>query len=91
MNFNIPQGWTQEHNTLIRTFQCKDFDSAIDFVNKIAAQAQKYNHHPDICIHSYKKVRCTLTTHSKGQVTNKDLMLAQEINAQYATIIPNAL
>ncbi len=36
------------------------------------------NHHPDILI-TYNKVTITLSTHSEGGITEKDLNLAQQI------------
>ena len=42
--------------------------------------AQRADHHPDIQI-NYKKVTLTLSTHSEGGLTQKDVDLASEINA----------
>jgi len=36
-------------------------------------------HHPDIFLFSYKKVRLTLTTHSAGGLTRMDFDLAAKI------------
>jgi 4a-hydroxytetrahydrobiopterin dehydratase len=38
------------------------------------------NHHPDILIHGWNKVRLTLSTHSESGVTAADLALAQRID-----------
>ncbi len=51
----------------------------IDY-NKIVPLAENADHHPDIFIHSYKKVRIELITHSKGQITEMDYQLAAEID-----------
>ena len=56
------------------------FVQAVDFVNKIVPLVEKADHHPDIFIHSYKKVRIELFTHSKGKITEKDYDLAKEID-----------
>jgi 4a-hydroxytetrahydrobiopterin dehydratase len=37
------------------------------------------DHHPDILIHSWNKVRITVSTHSAGSVTEKDIELAGKI------------
>lgn len=76
----IPFGWLKKGETLEKEFTFKGFSSAINFVNKIAEEANKLDHHPDILIHSYKKVKITLTTHSKGKVTELDYKLAKIIN-----------
>jgi 4a-hydroxytetrahydrobiopterin dehydratase len=44
-------------------------------VNKVAILAEKADHHPDILI-QYKNVTLTLSTHSKGGLTEKDFGLA---------------
>ena len=72
--------WTTENNKLIKEFEFANFVKAVEFVNKIVPLAEKADHHPDIFIHSYKKVRIELITHSKGKITNKDFSLANEID-----------
>lgn len=34
------------------------------------------DHHPDVNIHSYNKLKITLSTHSEGGVTENDFKLA---------------
>lgn len=75
------QHWTQSETTLIRVFQFKNFVQAIAFVNEVAKRSEAINHHPDIEIFSYNKVRITLSTHDAGnKVTEKDFQLAQQID-----------
>ncbi len=72
--------WEKKDNYLVKEFEFEDFTGAVNFVNKIVPPANKADHHPDILIHSYKKVKVTLTTHDKGKVTEKDYELAKEID-----------
>ena len=72
-------GWKQEENQIAKLFQFKDFVEALTFVNKIGAEAEKMNHHPDIFIHSWNKVKITISTHSEGGITKKDFQLAEKI------------
>lgn len=72
-------GWTQEGNQIAKLFQFKDFAEALAFVNKVGAEAEKMNHHPDIFIHSWNKVKITISTHSEGGITKKDFQLADKI------------
>jgi 4a-hydroxytetrahydrobiopterin dehydratase len=72
--------WKEEGILLVKDFEFKDFSKAVDFVNKIAKVAEKADHHPNILIHSYNKVRITLTTHSENKITEKDRKLAKEID-----------
>ncbi len=76
----IPINWLKVGETLEREFTLKNFTDALDFVNKVGVEAEKIDHHPDILIHSYKKVKITLTTHSKGKITELDYKLAKIIN-----------
>ncbi len=45
------------------------------FVVRIAREAEKANHHPDIDIR-WTKVRLALTTHDEGGLTELDFLLA---------------
>ena len=42
---------------------------AIAFVNRVADAAEMANHHPDIHLHGWNKVRLELSTHSEGGLT----------------------
>ena len=57
----------------------KDFKSALEFVNKVGAEAESMDHHPDILMHSWNKVKISVSTHSEGGVTEKDFKLAGKI------------
>ena len=74
-------GWTQDGDALVRDFELKDFAGAMAFVNAVAGLAEEADHHPDILIHGWNKVRLTLSTHSAGGITEKDHALAQRIDA----------
>ena len=64
----------------MRDFEFKDFGEAMGFVNRVAEVAEQRNHHPDILIHGWNKVRLTLSTHSEGGVTENDHQLAAQID-----------
>jgi len=71
--------WVQSGNQIVRELVASNFVSAIGVVNSIAILSEKYNHHPDIYIYGWNKIRITLTTHSNGNITDIDLLLAKEI------------
>ena len=73
-------GWREEGAELVRDLEFKDFAGALSFVNRVAAEAEQANHHPDILIHGWNKVRLTLSTHSEGKVTDADHRLAGVID-----------
>ena len=55
--------------------------SAIAFVGRVADAAEGANHHPDILVHGWNRVRLTLSTHSAGGVTDADLAMAASCDA----------
>lgn len=73
------EGWQQAGKGITKTFDCDDFSHAMDFVTHVGDVAEEHDHHPDIDIR-FNKVILTLTTHSEGGVTEKDIDLAREIN-----------
>jgi 4a-hydroxytetrahydrobiopterin dehydratase len=78
-NLSSLSGWMQEENQIAKDFQFKDFAEALTFVNKVGAEAERMNHHPDIFIHSWNKVEIIISTHSEGGITKKDFQLAEKI------------
>jgi len=78
-NLSSLSGWMQEEKQVAKQFQFKDFTETLAFVNKVGAEAEKMDHHPDIFIHSWNKVKITISTHSEGGITKKDFQLAEKI------------
>jgi 4a-hydroxytetrahydrobiopterin dehydratase len=72
--------WAREGETLVRDWKLADFAEAIAFVNRVAALAEQQDHHPDILVHGWNKVRLTLSTHSEGGLTAADFELAGKID-----------
>ena len=72
-------GWSRRGDALVKTYQFGRFMQGIDFVVRVARAAETADHHPDVDIR-YTKVTCTLSTHSAGGITQKDLDLAAEID-----------
>ena len=61
-----------EGEAIARELELADFAAAIAFVNRVAELAEAANHHPDILVHGWNKVRLTLSTHSEGGLTDAD-------------------
>ena len=70
--------WELHVDTITKDFSFNDFKEAMKFVNEVAQEAERQNHHPDILI-SYKTVRISLTTHDANGVTHEDFKLAKKI------------
>jgi 4a-hydroxytetrahydrobiopterin dehydratase len=73
--------WREEDDALVRDYGFEDFAAAIDFVNRVARVAEERNHHPDLLVHGWNRVRLTLSTHTAGTVTDADRELARAIDA----------
>jgi 4a-hydroxytetrahydrobiopterin dehydratase len=82
--------WKIEENLLVKEFTFKDFVEAVQFVDDILPLAQSMDHHPDILIHSYKKVKVMLSTHSEKKITEKDYSLSKKIDELKASRKSNA-
>lgn len=71
-------GWGLKGKSIEKRYDLGSFPEAIRFVEQVAALAESEQHHPDIVI-NYNAVTLTLSTHSAGGVTEKDLILADQI------------
>ena len=72
--------WRTEDGALVRDLEVADFAAAMAVANAVAGAAEAANHHPDILVHGWNRVRLTLSTHSAGGVTEADLALAATID-----------
>ena len=72
--------WRREGEEIVRDFKLDDFAGAMSFVNRIAQAAEEANHHPDILLHGWNKVRLSVTNHSQGGLTEADFALAETID-----------
>ncbi len=72
--------WEREGETITRELKFEDFSAAVAFVNRAAEAAEAANHHPDILVHGYNRVRLTLSTHSAGGLTEADFSLARTLD-----------
>lgn len=72
--------WRREGDAIARDLAFADFAAALAFVNRAGAAAEAANHHPDLLLHGYDRVRVTLSTHDAGGVTQADLDLAAQLD-----------
>ena len=76
----VPEGWSVDGDVLRRVFEFADFAEAFAFMTRVAAEAERLNHHPDWS-NSWNKVVIDLFSHDKGAITDRDRELAERINA----------
>ncbi len=62
-----------------RTFRFKNFQEALDFVNRVGAQAEAEGHHPDITF-GWGYVTVSLYTHKIKGLHENDFILAAKID-----------
>jgi 4a-hydroxytetrahydrobiopterin dehydratase len=72
-------GWSLENGRLTRDVRLRDFRHALALVNEIGELAESENHHPDLTIHRWNRVRIELYTHSVEGLSMNDFILAAKI------------
>jgi 4a-hydroxytetrahydrobiopterin dehydratase len=72
--------WRRDGDAIVRELELEDFQTAIATVVRIAAVAEAANHHPDLLVHGWNKLRITLSTHDAGGLTDADFELAGQID-----------
>lgn len=79
---DVPEGWNLEEGgkALVRTFKFKDFGEAFGFLTRVALHAEKVDHHPEFT-NVWNRVDLRLTSHDAGGLTDRDVRLAEAINA----------
>lgn len=75
------EGWetAPDGKSVSKAYAFADFAQALAFVDRVGALAEAADHHPDIAL-SWGKAAITLSTHSAGGVTEKDIELARKID-----------
>jgi 4a-hydroxytetrahydrobiopterin dehydratase len=71
-----PLPWERDGDEIVREWRFEDFVAAVAFVNRVAETAEDANHHPDILLHGWNKVKLSLTNHSAGGLTEMDFTMA---------------
>lgn len=68
--------WSRDDRAIVREWTFADFAAALAFVNRVGEVAEAHNHHPDILLHGWNKVRLEMWNHSEGGITERDFELA---------------
>ena len=76
----LGNGWNviNEHH-LKKKWKFDDFESALNFTNKIGTLAEDQGHHPDIYL-AWGKVEIKMWTHKISGLTESDFILAAKID-----------
>jgi 4a-hydroxytetrahydrobiopterin dehydratase len=75
-------GWkpAERGRRLVKRFTFPDFAAALVFIERMGAVAEQEQHHPDFCLHGYKLVDVTLSTHAIDGLSENDFILAAKID-----------
>ena len=71
--------WRQEGDAITRSVKATTFMDGIRLVQQVAEVAEALEHHPDVDIR-WTTITFTLSTHSVGGLTMRDLRLAGDID-----------
>ena len=70
------KGWVFEDNTIYKEYTFKNYMDSIRFIQDLAKEAEKENHHPDMIV-GWCKIKVSFTSHDKGGVTEKCIAMAR--------------
>ena len=68
-----------EKDMLVMESEFGNFVKAMEFINRVAKIAESLDHHPDITIHGWNKVRISTMSHDLNAITERDVALVAEI------------
>ena len=71
----------RESGAIVRHLEFPTFADAIQFVNRVAQDADDHDHHPDIDIR-YRRLKVALISHDVGGLTKRDSRMARLIDEQ---------
>ncbi|MBM4420871.1 MAG: 4a-hydroxytetrahydrobiopterin dehydratase [Chloroflexi bacterium] len=75
----VPE-WQRHGGTMERTYLRRGFTDAVVLISRIAALAEARDHHPDLHLERYRRLRVALTTHACGGLSAADFDLARAID-----------
>lgn len=78
-SIDTPDGWEQRDDRFHREFTFDDFTAAFAFMTRVAAEAERLDHHPDWS-NSWNTVTIDLVSHDAGGLTERDVALAEAVN-----------
>ncbi|MGR3783953.1 MAG: 4a-hydroxytetrahydrobiopterin dehydratase [Albimonas sp.] len=75
-------GWSlvEGRDALHKVFKFEDFSEAFGWMTRVALLAEKMDHHPEWS-NVYRTVEVTLTSHDVGGLSERDVKMAQAIDA----------
>ena len=79
--------WAFHDDQIEKEFKFGAYMEGIAFVNRLAEKAEEHNHHPDLEV-GWCRVKVVFTSHDTGGVTERDVKMAKEAEAQNVRSVP---
>ena len=78
----FPEGWKVDHEAQRATLAATspDFLAALALFRDVGEVAERLEHHPDLHLEGWNKVRIVTYSHDVGKLTARDERLATEIS-----------
>ena len=80
LGLKLNPNWISNGTSITRELVASNFAAAVGILNSIAVLAEAMDHHPDILIYGWNKIRIVSSTHDKGGLTMLDFELAKKID-----------
>lgn len=74
------KGWEEKDNALVRELAFENQTELAEFVLRIARYSDEVEHHADMDIREYRKLRLSITTHDRKALTERDIEWAKSVN-----------
>lgn len=78
---SVPSWSVESDRKIEKIFKFETFKDALAFVNKVGEIAESENHHPDIFLFGWNKVKLSLMTHAVDGLTENDFIVAAKVDA----------
>jgi len=77
----VPEGWQTDADgkRMSVAVETEDFLDALDLFEEIGEVAEEIEHHPDLHLEQYNKVRIVTYSHDVGKLTERDEKLAERV------------
>ena len=85
LNKNTEGSWTIKNGKLSRSYTFRNFQQAFGFMTQCALVAERMDHHPEWS-NSYNEVHIQLTTDDVDGLSEKDFLLAEQMEVHASTI-----
>jgi len=71
---------TPDDKRIRREWRVQDFQTGLDFFNRVGQIAEAEDHHPDLHLVGYRNVTVEIWTHAIGGLSENDFILAAKID-----------